>query len=349
MARSIWSGAISFGLVNVPVKLYTAVSRKAVRFHQLHDADHMRIQQKRVCPKDGEEVAYDNIVKGYELSPDRYVVIEPEELESLDPKKTRSIDIEDFVELDQIDPVYYDHPYYVLPDKGADKAYNLLLTAMRESGRVAIARVVLRSKEYLTAIRPTGDVLMMATMLFADEVVPQDALDALPEADAEASEREVTMARQLIESLSGDFEPDKYHDQYRERVLDLIERKAEGQEITIQPEEEPAKVPDPMAALEASVAAARDRPAGGAGAEDGAAGGDGKPAGKRRSASSAKKNGASNGRRSGSGAASGKSRGSAAGSGAASAKSGAASGKSGAAGGKSRSGGKKGAKAKKDA
>src|SRR5665809_40061 len=269
MPRAIWSGALSFGLVNVPVKLYTAVSRKTVRFHQLHETDGVRIQQKRVCPK------------GYELSPDHYVVIEPEELEGLDPKKTRTIDIEDFVELDQIDPIYYDHPYYLVPDKGADKAYNLLLAAMRESGRVAVARVVLRTKEYLTAIRPTGDVLTMATMLFADEVVPRDQLDGLPDGDAEASAREVKMARQLIDSLSTDFDPSKYHDEYRERVLDLVERKAAGQEIAVQPTEEPTKVPDLMAALEASVAAARDP-----GAEDG---GESKPKKSRsRSSSSAK-------------------------------------------------------------
>ena len=272
MARSIWSGAISFGLVNVPVKLYSAVSRKAVRFHQLHDADGVRIQQKRVCPADGEEVPYDNIVKGYELSPDRYVVVTPEELEGLDPKKTRTIDIEDFVELGQIDPIYFDHPYYLAPDKGAAKAYALLLAAMRETGRVAIARVVIRSKEHLTAIRATGDVLTMATMLFADEVVPTDRIDEMPDEVGEASEREVAMARQLIESLSSDFDPSKYRDEYRERVMDLIERKAEGEEIAIQPAEEPEKVPDLMAALEASIAAAKDdRGDGGDGAAAGGA------------------------------------------------------------------------------
>src|SRR3954449_7025610 len=129
MPRSIWSGAISFGLVNVPVKLYSAVSRKTVRFHQLHDADQVRIQQKRICPADGEEVPYDNIVKGYEISPDKYVVIEPEELEALDPDATRTIDIEDFVDLDDIDPIYLDHPYYLAPNTGAAKSYKLLLEA----------------------------------------------------------------------------------------------------------------------------------------------------------------------------------------------------------------------------
>ena len=263
MARSIWSGAISFGLVNVPVKLYSAVSRKTVRFHQLHEPDGVRIQQKRICPKDGEEVPYDQIVKGYELSPEHYVVITPEELESLDPKKTRTIDIQDFVDLDQIDPIYYDHPYYLVPDKGGAKAYKLLLEAMRESDRVAIARVVIRQKEHLTAIRPTGDILTMATMLFHDEVVPSDKIDDLPDAEIEAADREVAMARQLIESLSTDFEPEKYRDEYRERVLEMIERKAEGEEISVQPVEEPAaRVPDLMAALEASVAAAKGKVSG---------------------------------------------------------------------------------------
>ena len=171
MARSIWRGAISFGLVNVPVKLYSAVSKKTVRFNQLHDADGARIQQKRVCSADGEEVPYENIVKGYEIAPDNYVVITPEELDALDPKKTRTIDIEDFVDLDDIDPLYYEHPYYLVPDTGAAKAYKLLLDALRDTNKVAIARVVLRSKEYLTAIRPAGDVLTMETMLFADELV----------------------------------------------------------------------------------------------------------------------------------------------------------------------------------
>jgi DNA end-binding protein Ku len=257
MPRSIWSGAISFGLVNVPVKLYSAVSRKTVRFHQLHDADHVRIQQKRVCPADGEEVAYDNIVKGYEISPDKYVVIEPEELEALDPKKTRSIDIQEFVDLSEIDPIYFDHPYYLAPGTGASKAYRLLLAAMKETNKVAIARVVIRQKENLVAIRATGDVLAMATMVFHDEVISPDTIDELPDDDTEASKREVEMAEQLINSLTADFEPAKYHDEYRERVMELIEAKAAGEEISIQPPEEPVKVPDLMAALEQSLAAAK--------------------------------------------------------------------------------------------
>jgi DNA end-binding protein Ku len=271
MPRSIWSGAISFGLVNVPIKLYSAVSRKTVRFNQLNKDTGNRIQQKRVDPETGEEVGYDQIVKGYELTKDRYVVITPEELDALDPEKTRTIDIEDFVDLDEIDPVYYDHPYYLVPDKGAAKAYGLLLGAMKESEKVAIARVVIRSKEQLVAIRPAGDVLMMETMLFHDEVVPSDDIEELPDAkEIKASDRELKMAQQLIDSLSSAFEPERYHDEYREKVLDLIERKASGEEIAVQPEPAaPARVPDLMAALEASLAAVKDKDGDGDG--DGAA------------------------------------------------------------------------------
>jgi DNA end-binding protein Ku len=258
MPRSIWRGAISFGLVNVPVKLYSAVSKKTVRFNQLHDADHARIQQKRVCSEDGEEVPYENIVKGFEIAPDRYVVITPDELEALDPAKTRSIDIEDFVDITDIDPLYYEHPYYLLPDTGAAKAYKLLLEALRETNKVAIARVVLRTKEYLVAIRPAGDVLTMETMLFADELISADGLDELPDADVKATERELSMARQLIEAQATEFDPSKYRDEYRERVLELIERKAAGEEIVVQPlAEESKEVPDLMAALEQSLAAAQ--------------------------------------------------------------------------------------------
>ena len=257
----MWSGAISFGLVNVPIKLYSAVSKKTVRFHQLNGTTGNRIQQKRVDPETGDEVNYEDIVKGYELTRDRYVIITPEELETLDPEKTRSIDIEDFVDESEIDPIFYDHPYYLVPDKGAAKAYGLLLNAMADADKVAIARVVIRSKEQLVAIRPhrDGDLLVMETMVFADEVVGTEDIDDLPESkDLKVSERELKMARQLIESLTDTFDPSKYKDSYREKVLELIEAKADGQEITVAPEApEPAKVPDLMAALEASLAAVR--------------------------------------------------------------------------------------------
>jgi DNA end-binding protein Ku len=258
MARAIWSGAISFGLVNIPVKLFSAVSKKTVRFHQIDAESGGRVRQKRVGP-DGEEIPYEQIVKGYEIGPDRYVTISPEELDALEPQKTRTIDIEDFVDLDEIDPIYYDHPYYLAPDTGAAKAYQLLVDAMEDAGKVAIARVVIRSKENLVAIRPRDGVLAMETMLFADEVVPTDSLDEMTtDGDVKTTDRELTMARQLIDSLSSDFEPEKYQDEYRERVLDLIERKAQGETIVIEePSSEPEKVPDLMAALEASIAGAK--------------------------------------------------------------------------------------------
>jgi DNA end-binding protein Ku len=257
MARAIWSGAISFGLVNVPVKMYSATQPKTVRFHQLSGKTGARIRQKRVDPSTDEEVPYEEIVKGYEITPDRYVVIQPEELEALDPKATKTIDIEEFVDLEEIDPIYYDHSYYLAPASGGAKAYRLLLDAMRESGKVGIGRLVIRSKQQLCALRPTGEVLTLTTMLWGDEVLPPDRLDELESVnEAEASDRELKMAEQLIASLSADFEPDKFHDEYRERVIDLIERKAAGEEIAVQPEvEEPAAAPDLMAALEASLAA----------------------------------------------------------------------------------------------
>jgi DNA end-binding protein Ku len=265
MPRSIWSGAISFGLVNVPVKVYSAVSPKTVRFHQLNEKTGNRIRQLRVDAGTGEEVAYEDLVKGFELTKDRYVLISPDELASIAPEKSRTIDIEDFVEIEEIDPVYYDHPYWLAPDKGAAKAYALLVQAMKESGKVAIAKVVLRNKEHLVALRPSGDGLMMETMVFHDEVIPADDIDELDASrEQQASEREVAMAMQLIESLTSEFEPERYRDEYREKVLDLVERKAEGQEIAIQPEApQPAKVPDLMAALEASLAAVapKDEPA----------------------------------------------------------------------------------------
>ena len=260
MPRAIWSGAISFGLVNIPVKLFSAVQRKTVRFHQLDQEDKQRIQQRRVNPRTGEEVPYENLVKGFEIGPDRYVIITPEELESIQPEKSRMVDIVAFVDLDQIDPIFYDHPYYLVPDTGAEKAYRLLLDAMKESGKVAIGRVVLRTKEYLVAIRPRDDVLTMETMLFADEVIPPDELDEKP-GDGKAkktSKKELEMAQQLIASLAEDFEPERYRDEYRERVLEMIERKADGEEIVIEaPSEEPKEVPDLMAALEQSIASAK--------------------------------------------------------------------------------------------
>src|SRR5437764_936401 len=262
MPRAIWTGAISFGLVTVPVKLYSAVDRKTVRFHQLSGKTGVRVAQKRVDPQTDEEVPYQEIVKGYEIAPDRYVRIEPAELDSLEPKKTKTIEIEEFVELSQIDPILYDHPYYLVPGPGGAKPYRLLLEAMEETGKVAIARVVIRSKEQLVAVRPMGNILAMATMLFPDEVNDPGRLDEVPDADeVKTTKRELQIAKQLVDSLAGPFDPDKYRDTYREEVLSLIERKAQGEEIAVQPpaEEVSAPVPDLMSALKASLEAVRAR------------------------------------------------------------------------------------------
>jgi DNA end-binding protein Ku len=277
MARAIWSGSISFGLLNVPVKLYSAVSRQTISFRELREGDGSRVRHKRVAEADGKEVPYEKIVKGYEFAPDQYVTLTRDELSDLEPKRTRTIEIQDFVDLDEIDPIYFEQPYYLGPDKGAAKAYALLVEAMKDAHKVAVARFVLRNKEHLAAIRPMDDVLTMATMRFADEVVSPEDLDGEvfdEEKPTKPDKREVEMARRLIDSLSSDFKADKYRDEYREELLDLLERKAEGKEIVSAPgdEPEPTKAPDLMAALEESLAAVR-------GEEDGAAAkGDGKAA-----------------------------------------------------------------------
>jgi DNA end-binding protein Ku len=264
MARAIWSGALTFGLVNVPVKLFTAVTRKEVRFHMLHAGDGARIRMKRFCSAEDREVPYEEIVKGFEVSKERYVTVTGEELSALDPKATRTIEIRDFVDLSEIDPIYYEATYYLVPDKTAAKAYRLLLDAMRRTGKVAMASFVLRTRESLCCVRPIEDALAISTMNRADEVVPASSLE-VPRG-GEPSERELRMAEQLVESLSAPFEPGRYPDAHRERVLALVERKAAGE--VIEPpaaEEAPARVVSLADALSASLAAARGRGAGGEG------------------------------------------------------------------------------------
>jgi DNA end-binding protein Ku len=258
MPRSIWTGAISFGLVNVPVKLYSAVQRKTVRFNQLDAEGNVRISMKRVNPATGEEVPYERLVKGYEIAPDQYVVIEPEELDAIEPHRTRTIDILDFVELADIDPIFYDHPYYLAPGAGGSKPYKLLLDAMRETGKVAIAKVVIRNKEALVAVRPAGDLLQMDTLIYFDEIVPQDRIDELPDESVETTDRELAMAKQLVESLATTWDPSQYKDEYREKVLAMIEQKAAGEEVAVQPQvDDAAPVPDLMSALKASLDAVK--------------------------------------------------------------------------------------------
>lgn len=260
MARAIWSGTISFGLLNVPVKLYSAVSRKTIRFNELRGSDGVRVRHKRVAEGTDEEVSYDDIVKGYELTKDRYVTFTRDELAELDPAKTRTIDIQDFVDISEIDPIFFESPYYLGPADGAEKAYSLLASAMESSGKAAIARFVLRNRESLAAIRASDGVLTMTTMRFADEVVtPEELEDVLPQEKPKAQKKEVEMAEKLIDSLTSDFDPSQYRDEYREQLLSLIERKAEGKELVTATSEEPepTKAPDLMAALEQSIAAVR--------------------------------------------------------------------------------------------
>jgi DNA end-binding protein Ku len=250
----MWSGAISFGLVNIPIKLFSAVSRKSVHFNQIDTRTGARIQYRKVSAADGEEVPSEQITKGYQLSSGDYVLVGDDELASLDPVASRSIDIEQFVDLDEIDPLYYDSAYYVAPDKAARKPYALLTRAMEEQNKVAIARFVMRSKQYLAALRPKDGVLVMSTMVYADEL--NDATDLVDDdiADADVSERELKMASQLVESLTEPFEPEKFEDTYRMQVLDLVERKAAGEEVVPAPAPVAEdKVVDLMAALEASV------------------------------------------------------------------------------------------------
>lgn len=261
MARAIWSGRISFGLLNVPVKLYSAVARRGISLREIRSSDGARIRHRRVAEGTDEEVPYEEIVKAFEIAPERYVPLSKEELEALAPEKTRSIDVEDFVDLEEIDPIYFDSPYYLGPAEGAEKAYSLLRRAMAESGKVAIARFVFRNKEHLAAIRPTDGALTLTTMRFADEVVPPEELeDALPSEQPELAKRELQMAEQLIDSLTTEFDPSAYRDEHREQLLELIERKAEGKEVVTAPEPEqpqPTRAPDLMSALEESLAAAR--------------------------------------------------------------------------------------------
>jgi DNA end-binding protein Ku len=299
VARAIWSGSISFGLLNVPVKLYSAVSKQNVRFRELREGDGSRVKHKRVAETDGKEVPYEKIVKGYEYAPDQYVVLSRDELSELDPKRTRAIEIQDFVDLDDIDPIYFEQPYYLGPDKGAERAYALLVQAMKEAHKVAIARFVLRNKEHLAAIRPMDDVLTLTTMRFHDEVTSPSDLDGevFEEAKPKKPEkRELEMAKQLIDSLAGDFKPNSYRDEYREELLDLLERKAAGKDVVSAPSEEPkpTKAPDLMAALEESLAAVKGEEADG----------DGKaatPKAKSKPKAKAKSSSSSNGRKSSSG------------------------------------------------
>ncbi len=257
MPSAIWTGTISFGLVTVPVRAVSATKSRDVRFNQLEQSTGARIRYRRVSEQTGDEVPTDQIVKGYEISPGQYVTVTDDEMKALAPKASRTIDIEDFVDLDDIDPVYFEQPYYLAPDPNAVKPYRLLVDAMTELRKVAIGRFVMRSKERLVAIRPIDGLLCLETMRYADEIVPVSEVVPPLEEGHEPTERELEMARQLVSSLATGFDPGKYHDAYREELLGLIEQKAAGEEIVARPAaEESGKVLDLMAALEASLARA---------------------------------------------------------------------------------------------
>jgi DNA end-binding protein Ku len=250
----MWMGTLNFGLVSMPVKLYSAVTRRTVRFHQIHSLDNGRIHQRHVCELDGEEVPLSEIVKGYEIAPDRYVPVEAHELAALEPLFTRTIEIEDFVELGEIDPIYFDHPYHLVPGIGGARPYRLLLRAMSETGKVAIGRIVLRSKERLVAVRPRGEALLMITMNFAEEGNPTVGLRELQSVPGDADEHELDVARRLVASIAEPFDIEKYGDAYREAVLDLVDRKAAGEPLELSvPPGDPPESPDIGKALEASL------------------------------------------------------------------------------------------------
>ncbi|AJQ26941.1 Ku protein [Pelosinus fermentans] len=252
--RPVWKGMLSFGLVNVPVTLYKATRSKTISFNQLRKSDFSRIQYKRVAG-DGAEVPASEIVKGYKLSEDRYVVISDTDLESIAPKASRQIEISDFVKLDEIDNRYYDSSYYLVPDQGAGKAYALLLQGMTEANVVGIAKFVLRNKEYLAAIRPADNIITLSTMLFADEIVSAKELENDLPSNVDLSEKELNMAKTLIDSLITSFDPSKYQNEYHKQVMAMIETKA-GNEMTVStPVDTSPYFADLMSALEASMAA----------------------------------------------------------------------------------------------
>lgn len=255
--RVMWKGAISFGLVTIPVKVFGATETRSVGFHQLHDEDHGRIQYRRYCSVCGQEVPFEHIVRGHEHEKDSYVVVSDEELGALEVKSSRAVDILQFVDPAEIDPIYFQRSYYLVPDKIGAKAYHLLRQAMAEGDRVAVAKVAFRDKEHLATVRVQGDVLVLETMYWPDEI--RAPAFAELEAPVEVRPKELEMAVSLIESLTGPWNPEEFRDEYRDAVLELIEKKVAGEEITVAPAAEPAEVVDLVAALKASVDAAKKR------------------------------------------------------------------------------------------
>jgi DNA end-binding protein Ku len=256
MPRAMWKGAISFGLVTIPVAVYPATEEKTLRFHQLHDEDGGRIRYKRVCEKDGEEVTYEHIVKGYEVEKDRYVVLTDEDFDAVPVASSRAIDIVQFVDVDEIDPMLYKKSYYLVPEETGAKAYSLLREAMKEDDRVGIAKVSFRDREHIAALRFKDDAFVLETMFWPDEIREADFGGVDVEMDVR--DQELTMARQLIDSLTGEWAPEQYRDAYRDALVQIVEAKMNGEEIEVVEPEPAAKVVDLMEALKASVAAAKE-------------------------------------------------------------------------------------------
>jgi DNA end-binding protein Ku len=255
MPRTMWKGAISFGLVSIPIRLYPATEEKTLRFNQLHDEDGGRVKYKRVCAIDGEEIPFEHIVKGFEIEKDRYVLLTDEDFDAVPVTSSRAIDIQQFVELEEIDPMYFKKSYYLIPEETGVKAYALLRQAMADNGKVGVAKVSFRDKEHLAALRFSGEVMVLETMYWPDEIRATE----FEELDKEVKVRpqEVQMAESLIENLTDEWDPTQYKDEYREALLEIVEKKAAGEEITVVEEPEPTRVVDLMEALKASVEAAK--------------------------------------------------------------------------------------------
>jgi DNA end-binding protein Ku len=253
--KTMWRGAISFGLVSIPVRVYTATEEKTLRFNQLHEKDHGRIRYKRVCAQDGEEVPFDEIVKGYEYEKDHYVVLSDEELDSVPVESSRAIDIEQFVDISEIDPVYFKKSYYLAPEETGVKAYTLLKEALREGGKVGIAKVSFRDKEHLAAIRLMDEVVVLDTMFWPDEIRAAEFEEL--DKDVKVRAQEVQMAESLIDNLTDEWDPARYRDEYREALLGIVEKKVAGEEIEIVEPPEETKVVDLMEALKQSVEATK--------------------------------------------------------------------------------------------
>lgn len=254
--RTIWKGAISFGLVNIPIKLFPATEQKNVKFRNLHKTCQAPLKYQRVCSVCGQEVNHEDIVRGYEYESGRFVIINEEDLDKIPDERTRTVDIIDFVALEEIDPLYYDKTYYLAPGEAGEKAYNLLRQAMEETGKIAIAKVVIRNKESLVVIRGYANLLVMETIFYPDEIRNPKQLPGF-ERDITLHDNEMKMARELIENLATHFEPKKYEDEYRKKLLELIHAKIEGEQIAIPEAAEQGKVVDLMEALKASVEMAK--------------------------------------------------------------------------------------------